>query len=126
MKPTAITLSLAALFCTTPLLAQQQTPNKPMQNMPMQNMPMHNMPMNMQHESEVEGVGVIKALDPKAGTITIKHQAIASIHWPAMTMTFKVAKPGLLQGLKVGEQVRFGLRTQGMSGTVTWVKPAGT
>jgi Cu/Ag efflux protein CusF len=42
-----------------------------------------------------------------------------------MTMTFKVAKLEVLQGIKVGEQVRFGLRTQDMNGTVTWIKPAG-
>lgn len=120
MKYTAITLSIAMLLCAPPLLAQQDTSSKPMQNMPGMK------GMMMQQSGEAEGVGVVKALDAKQGTITLQHQAIESIHWPAMTMTFKVVKPELLQGVKVGEQVHFGLRTQGMTGTVTWIKPAGT
>ena len=115
MKYTAIPLAIVALLCAPPLLAQQ--------NMPMQNMPDMK---GMSHPAgEAEGVGVVKALDAKQGTITLQHQAIESIHWPAMTMTFKVSKPELLEGVKVGEQVRFGLRTQGMNGTVTWIKPSG-
>lgn len=92
MKYTAITLSMAALLCAPPLLAQQ--------NMPMQNMP--GMKGMVQPADEAEGVGVVKALDAKQGTITLQHQAIESIHWPAMTMTFKVAKPEQLEGVKVG------------------------
>lgn len=112
MKYKAIPLSIAALLCAPPLLAQQDMSNMPGTK-------------GMQQSAEAQGVGVVKALDIQQGTITLQHQAIASIHWPAMTMAFKVAKPEVLQGVKVGEQVRFGLRTQGMSGTVTWIKPAG-
>ena len=43
-----------------------------------------------------------------AGAITISHQPVASIGWPAMTMTFHVADPKLTRGLKPGDQLRFG------------------
>ncbi len=41
-----------------------------------------------------------EAVDPAKGTITLQHQAIEFIHWPAMTMTFKVAKPEVLQMIR--------------------------
>jgi Cu(I)/Ag(I) efflux system protein CusF len=78
----------------------------------------------MHHQADAEGVGVVQAVNADQGTIAIKHQAIESIHWPAMTMTFKAANPELLKGVKAGEHIRFGLHTQGMRGTVTWIKPA--
>jgi len=69
-------------------------------------------------QKTAQGTGVIKALGTASGTVTIRHQAIASIHWPAMTMTFKADPPSLLKGVKVGEKVNFTLRTHGMHGTV--------
>lgn len=53
------------------------------------------------------GTGVVKAVDLKAGTITIAHDPIPSIGWPAMTMTFPVAEPSLLNGVKAGSTVSF-------------------
>lgn len=87
-----------------------------------------NMPgmAGMQHDArpaEAQGVGVVKAIDTAKGTITLQHEAIKAIGWPAMTMTFKVAAPGLLQGVKVGDKVQFGLHPAGMAGTVTSIKP---
>jgi len=69
--------------------------------------------------ADVQGVGVIKVIDATQGTITLQHEAIASIHWPAMTMPFKVASPDLLKHVKVGDKVQFGLRPAGMASTVT-------
>ena len=70
-----------------------------------------------------QGTGVIEAMDTAKGTITIKHQAIASINWPAMTMTFKADPPSLLQSVKAGEQVNFTLHPAGMNSTVTAIAP---
>lgn len=132
MKARNIILAAALALATSGAAIAQftQTPpqqSSPMQNMPMQNMgnmPMQNMPMKgMMHSGDAEGVGVVQAVNPDQGTVTIKHQAIESIHWPAMTMTFKAAKPDVLQGVKPGEHVHFGLHTEGMKGTVTWIKP---
>lgn len=68
------------------------------------------------------GTGIIKALDRKAGSVTLQHGPIAAVSWPAMTMTFK-AKPALLQGLKVGQTVDFDCDVMGASAEVTAVRP---
>lgn len=57
-----------------------------------------------------EGTGVITAIDAKGGSLTIKHSAIASLGWPAMTMSFKATPPSLLNGLKVGQKIGFDAR----------------
>jgi membrane fusion protein, copper/silver efflux system len=54
-----------------------------------------------------KGQGTVDSIDAKAGTVTLNHQAIASLKWPAMTMEFKVANPSLLQDLKPGAAVAF-------------------
>jgi Cu/Ag efflux protein CusF len=79
-----------------------------------------NMPCKTQ---TAQGVGVVKAIDTAKGTVTIQHQAIASIHWPAMTMTFKADPRSLLKSVKVGEKVHFTLRPVGKDSTVTAITP---
>lgn len=70
-----------------------------------------------------QGTGVITAIDTKANTLTIRHGAIPSVNWPAMTMTFKASPPALLHGLSVGQTIEFDVRTQGMAAEVTAVRP---
>lgn len=53
------------------------------------------------------GTGVITAIDAATGTVTIRHQPIATLGWPAMTMGFKARPPALLKGLKVGQKIGF-------------------
>jgi Cu(I)/Ag(I) efflux system protein CusF len=53
-----------------------------------------------------EGVGQIKSVDAKAGTVTLHHGPIASLGWPAMTMSFK-ATPEALKVAKAGQTVKF-------------------
>jgi len=57
-----------------------------------------------------EGVGQIKTVDAKAGAVTLHHGPIASLGWPAMTMTFK-ATPEALKAAKAGQTVKFTLET---------------
>jgi Cu/Ag efflux protein CusF len=71
-----------------------------------------------------QGTGVVEAIDTAKGTITIKYQAIASIHWPAMTMTFRANPSRLLKNVKVGEKVNFTLHPAGTDSTVTAITPA--
>jgi Cu(I)/Ag(I) efflux system membrane fusion protein len=42
-----------------------------------------------------------------ADGVTISHQPVPAIGWPAMTMTFRVEQPTLLRGVKKGDRVRF-------------------
>jgi|RhiMetdeSRZDD1v2_1073273.scaffolds.fasta_scaffold3031558_1 Cu(I)/Ag(I) efflux system periplasmic protein CusF len=55
-----------------------------------------------------QGTGTIKAVDLKAGAITLHHGPIAALKWPAMTMTFK-ASPEVLKTAKAGKTVTFTL-----------------
>ena len=41
-----------------------------------------------------------------------------------MTMAFKAAKPDLLNAVKIGDKVQFGLHPAGMDSTITSIKPA--
>lgn len=52
-----------------------------------------------------ETVGTIEAIEPKA--ITLSHQPVPAIGWPAMTMTFQIADPALVRSFKRGDKVRF-------------------
>jgi Cu(I)/Ag(I) efflux system periplasmic protein CusF len=59
--------------------------------------------------ADTQATGVVKAVDAKAGTVTIAHQSIEALGWPAMTMAFKVASPALLDKVAVGRKVQFTL-----------------
>jgi Cu(I)/Ag(I) efflux system membrane fusion protein len=50
--------------------------------------------------------GVIEALS--GDRITISHQPVPAIGWPAMTMAFRLDPPTLARGFKVGDHIAFG------------------
>ena len=43
----------------------------------------------------------------KAGTLSVRHEPVPSLKWPAMTMEFVPANPSLLDGLKPGSVFDF-------------------
>lgn len=49
--------------------------------------------------------GVIQKIAPSG--ITLKHEPVPALQWPAMTMTFGLQSPTLARGFKVGDRVRF-------------------
>jgi Cu(I)/Ag(I) efflux system membrane fusion protein len=53
------------------------------------------------------GTGNITEMDWTHATVTIAHDAIASLNWPAMTMDLRVRNPALLRPLKPGQKVDF-------------------
>lgn len=53
------------------------------------------------------GIGSIEAMDWAHATVTIAHDPIASLNWPAMTMDFRARDPVLLRPLKPGQKVDF-------------------
>jgi Cu(I)/Ag(I) efflux system periplasmic protein CusF len=73
--------------------------------------------------SDVQAAGVILAIDPSQGDLTLRHEPIASIKWPEMTMTLKVASPDLLERIKVGDKVRFTLHEPDVANLVTSITP---
>ncbi|MFN3543285.1 MAG: copper-binding protein [Thiobacillus sp.] len=51
--------------------------------------------------------GTVRKLDVPNGRITLRHGPIANLDMPPMTMVFRVQPPELMNGLKVGDTVRF-------------------
>ncbi|EQB11712.1 copper-binding protein [Sphingobium lactosutens] len=77
------------------------------------------MPMDGEHMAGMaSGTGVITAVDPKDGTVTINHGPIPAANWPAMTMMFD-ADPRMLEGMMPGDKVSFDLKLEDGGGEVT-------
>ena len=53
--------------------------------------------------------GKVAEIDLKAGRITLEHEAIPALKWPAMTMEFKVRDPKSISTLKANDAVEFEL-----------------
>ena len=51
--------------------------------------------------------GTLDSIDAKAGTVTVTHQPVASLKWPAMTMDFALANDSLVSGVKPGAPIGF-------------------
>ena len=51
--------------------------------------------------------GEVTKVDKNNGRITLRHGEIKNLDMPPMTMTFRVREPKLLDGVVVGERVRF-------------------
>src|SRR5690606_36965489 len=64
-------------------------------------------------EKMPKGQGKVVAVDEKSGEITLAHEPIPALGWPAMTMGFKVNNASQLAKLKSGDQVAFELKAQG-------------
>ncbi len=62
--------------------------------------------------------GEVRRIDIEGGKLTLKHDAIPSFDMAAMTMVFRVAEPGLLAGVAVGDQVRFRIEKHNQRFTV--------
>jgi Cu/Ag efflux protein CusF len=66
-------------------------------------------------------VAVVKATDVANGTVTLAHEPIQSLKWPAMTMAFAVKDKRLFDKLVVGKKVNVELVQQGSNYVVTSV-----
>lgn len=60
-------------------------------------------------EREFQGQGVVRAILPELNVVVVTHDEIPG-YMPPMTMGFRVATPPLLNGVEVGDSVRFVLR----------------
>ena len=69
--------------------------------------------------------GTVDSIDAKAGTVTLNHDPVASLKWPAMTMDFTLANPALIQGLKPGAAINFEFVERGAGEwVITGISPA--
>ncbi len=71
--------------------------------------------------------GIIRELPPDGQKVVIKHEEVPG-YMPAMTMPFSVRDRALLQGLKIGDTVRFRLRVTQTDGWIDDIRaePADT
>jgi Cu(I)/Ag(I) efflux system periplasmic protein CusF len=67
--------------------------------------------------------GEVRKLDPAEGLVVLKHGDIPNLAMPGMTMGFDVADKKMLDGLKVGDKVRFQAEMVKGKATVTELKP---
>lgn len=64
-------------------------------------------------EQTHRAAGVVKSVNADKGTVTIAHEPVESLKWPAMTMAFKPKDRTLLGNLKPGQKVEFNFVKQG-------------
>jgi len=74
----------------------------------------------------VSGKGVVKAIDSKTGKITLRHEPIKALGWPAMTMSFSLMGNINTSVLKPGEAVTFQLMKMGDDYMISAIHKAGS
>ena len=67
--------------------------------------------------------GEVQQVDKAARNITLRHSEIKNMQMPAMTMTFHVKEPALLDNVKTGDRVKFKVEAVGGVPTVTAIAP---
>lgn len=76
-------------------------------------------------EDRIQGRGIVRAVDGARGAITLAHDALPAMNWPAMTMSFQVRDRSLLRGRKTGERVTFSFQRppQGQTPVIDRIAP---
>jgi Cu(I)/Ag(I) efflux system protein CusF len=59
------------------------------------------------YAQQYQATGIVKRIDQAKGSVTLKHDPIKSLKWPAMTMDFDVRDRKLLGGIKPEQKVSF-------------------
>ncbi len=91
-------------------------------NLPASGMDMGHMHDGVAQQAESEGVGVIDEIDGAKGVLTISHEPIATLGWPAMTMDFVVKDKKMLGNVSKGKKVRFAFVQQHGDYLITKIK----
>lgn len=97
-----------------------------MKKMDMKGMEMKDMgsrPKSHESKSKTHQMNaVVKAVDMAKGEVTLAHEPVKSLNWPAMTMKFSVRDKALFDNLRVGKKVEVEFMHQGLDYVVTAVK----
>ena len=109
-----ITATVASMLASGSILAQQKMDD-------MKGMDMDAKPVAGAKTTHV-AMAVVKKADPKAGTVTLAHEPVKSMNWPAMTMAFKVKDKMLFDKLTEGKKVEVEFVQDGKDYIVTKVK----
>jgi Cu(I)/Ag(I) efflux system periplasmic protein CusF len=73
-------------------------------------------------QSTHPATGVVKNIDAAKGTVTLAHDPINSLNWPAMTMGFQVKEKALFDKLQPGKKIEFEFVQEGKNYVITSVK----
>lgn len=115
MKNAALpSLVLALLLPAAAAMAQQKMDD--MKGMDTAKKPGAGMPMA--HKA----MGTVKKVDAKTGVVTIAHEPVNTMNWPAMTMGFKVKDKMLLDKLGDGKKIEFEFMQEDKDYVITGVK----
>jgi len=116
MKPGIFTVVLAALLTSSPFASAQSGG--------MKDMDMKGMEMKKESKPATahKGIGVVKSTDAKKGTVTIAHEPVQSMSWPAMTMAFIAKDKKAAESLKPGQKVEFEFVKRGSDYVITSIK----
>ena len=115
MKPSVSLLLVLTLSAAAPAVSHAQS------SMDMKGMDMGKKPAAGAQATHT-ATGVVKKVDPKAGTVTLAHEPVKSLKWPAMTMSFGVKDKALLDKMQAGKKVEFEFVQEGRSNIITGVK----
>ncbi|WP_431273212.1 copper-binding protein [Variovorax ureilyticus] len=116
---TLATIVLALALPASSVFAQQKKDD--MNGMEMKGMDMSKKPA-ASHQTIHTAKGVVKKIDAKAGMVTVAHEPVPSMNWPAMTMDFKVKDKALLDKFADGQNVEFEFAKEGKLYIVKSVK----
>jgi Cu/Ag efflux protein CusF len=59
------------------------------------------------HAQTPTTAGEVTKVDKAAGKVTLKHGEIKNLDMPAMSMVFRAKDPKVIEGLAVGDKIRF-------------------
>ena len=69
-----------------------------------------------------KATGVVKKVDAKAGTVTLDHEPVKSMNWPAMSMTFQVKDKALMEKFAAKRKVEVEFEQSGKDYVITSAK----
>lgn len=74
-------------------------------------------------EASYTAIGTVKRVDLSSGLITVAHDDVKALRWPAMTMVFGVSRPDLLRDIVVGRRYELTFVRDGNRYLVTDMRP---
>ncbi|MCO7262714.1 copper-binding protein [Dickeya zeae] len=128
-----LSISIAALLFSAPLLAEQpqsmtgemngmsHSMTGSMQHSDMQHNNMAMSPAPTESATVYQATGIVKQWN--ADSVTLAHDAIPALRWPAMTMTFRLPANDNPTPLQPGSSVRFSFVQRADGYTLTDIKP---
>ena len=110
-----------------PVIAQSELPARAIHTDAEAASPQHSA-MQIAHagHNDAHGTGTVNSVDPAQHKVSLSHNPIPEIGWPAMTMEFPVAPSIDLTAIKPGTRVNFTIeQNQGGMYEIRAIAPAG-